>query len=218
MKQFFDAIKSGDTSQVTALLDQDPALANAEENGQPAIFTAKYYRQQPIADLLEARGAKLDVFVAAMLGRTKELEDMITANRGLISQISRDGWTPLHLAAFFDSEPAARLLLNKGASANVRSTNAMTNMPLHAAAAGRSLAVVKLLLEFGAASDAQQHGGWTALHAAAQNGDVPMAALLIENGADVNVRAENSQRPLDLALTKGHQSMVEYLESKGARL
>jgi ankyrin repeat protein len=77
---------------------------------------------------------------------------------------------------------------------------------------------VKLLLDHGAAPDAQQHGGWTALHAAAQNGDVLMASMLIESGATVNVRAENNQSPLDLALTKGHQDMVEYLELKGARL
>jgi ankyrin repeat protein len=42
--------------------------------------------------------------------------------------------------------------------------------------------------------------------------------MLIESGASVNVRAENNQSPLDLALTKGHQDMVEFLELKGARL
>ncbi len=218
MKQFFDAIKSGDVPQVTALLDQDPSLVNAQDNGQPAIFTAKYHRQGEIAELLESRGAEIDVFSAAMLGRTEKLDELLKANRSLASMVSRDGWTALHLAAFFDAEPAARLLLNTGAPVNARSTNPMNNMPLHAAAASRNSGIVKLLLDHGASPNAQQHGGWTPLHAAAQNGDVLMASILIESGATVNVRADNNQSPLDLALTKGHQDMVEFLELKGARL
>jgi len=218
MSQLFDAIKAGDVSQVTALLDADPSLANAKENGQPAIFTAKYQRRQEIAELLASRGATMDVFTAALMGRAETLEELLSGNRSLASLISRDGWTALHLAAFFDAEPCARVLLNKGAKPNARSTNALANTPLHAAAAGRSTAIVKLLLDHGADAGATQHSGWTALHAAAQNGDVPMAELLVNAGADVNVRADNQQRPLDLALTKGHQEMVEYLESKGARL
>jgi ankyrin repeat protein len=94
----------------------------------------------------------------------------------------------------------------------------MNNLALHAAAAGRHIAIVKLLLESGTPANAQQHGGWTALHAAAQHGDVDMARLLIENGADVSARADNQQRPLDLAVLKAHQAMVDFLESKGASL
>ncbi len=77
---------------------------------------------------------------------------------------------------------------------------------------------MKLLLEHGAAANAQQSGGWVALHAAAQHGNVPMAQALVDNGADVSFRADNQQRPIDLALLKGHQGMVDYLESRGATL
>ena len=218
MKEFFDAIKAGDTAQVTSLLDQDPSLINADENGQKAVFIAMYFGKPEVAHLIESRGAELDVFSAAMLGNMAKLEELLSANRSLATQVSHDGWTALHLAAFFDSEPAVRLLLNKGAPVSAPSTNAMRNMPIHAAASRRCAGCVKLLIERGANVSAQQHGGWAPLHAAAQNGDMATATLLVDAGADVNVRAENSQRPLDLALTKGHQSMVEYLESKGARL
>ncbi len=56
------------------------------------------------------------------------------------------------------------------------------------------------------------------MHAAAQNGDVVFARLLIDSGADLSVRADNQQRPIDLALSKGHQAMVELLEANGATL
>jgi ankyrin repeat protein len=160
----------------------------------------------------------LAIFAASIQGDTEELTSLLTANRSLVGLLSSDGWTPLHLAAFFGKTDAARLLLNKGALVNARSTNPMENMPLHAAAAGRHAEVVKLLIEHGAPVNARQHGGWTPLHSAAQNGDLEVAKTLIAAGADVNSRAENNQSPLDLALTKGQQVMVEYLESNGAKL
>jgi uncharacterized protein len=173
--------------------------------------------QSRIKDLVAA-DPSLAIFAAAIQGDTAVLETLLTANRSLVGLLSTDGWTPLHLAAFFGHTEAARLLLNKGALVNAKSTNPMQNMPLHAASAGRHVEVAKLLIEHGAPVNARQHGGWSPLHAAAQNGDLDLAKALIAAGADVNVRAENNQMPLDLALTKGQQAMVEYLESNGAKL
>jgi ankyrin repeat protein len=160
----------------------------------------------------------LAIFAASVLGETDRLEQLLAANRALITAVSTDGWTPLHLAAFFGKTDAVRLLLNRGASVSARSTNEMRNTPLHAAAAGGHAAVVQILLEHGADANARQHGGWAALHAAAQNGDVESAKALVAAGADVSVRAENNQRPIDLALTKARQTMVDFLEANGATL
>jgi len=160
----------------------------------------------------------LAIFAASILGDIPRLEELLTANRSLVSAISSDGWTPLHLAAFFGKEDAVRLLLNKGASVKARSTNPMTNTPLHAAAAGKHAEIVTLLLEHGANANAQQSGGWTPLHSAAQNGDLESARALLAGGADASARADNQQKPLDLALTQGRQAMVEFLEAVGAKL
>jgi uncharacterized protein len=167
--------------------------------------------------LVEADPA-LAIFAASMRGDTAAIEELLTANRSLVSGMSEDGWTPLHLAAYFGKRDAARVLLNKGAAVNARSTNAMQNMPLHAAAAGKHAEIARLLIDRGASVDARQHGGWTPMHAAALTGDVPLATILVEAGADVSARAENNQRPLDLALTNGQQNMVEFLETHGAAL
>jgi uncharacterized protein len=158
------------------------------------------------------------IFAASILGETPRVDELLAANRSLVSALSEDGWTPLHLAAFFGAADTARLLLNKGAAVDARSTNSMENMPLHAAAAGGHAEIVKLLVDFGADVNARQHGGWTPLHAAAQNGDLTMAEALVAAGADVSARADNNQRPLDLALTQGRQQMVEFLEAHGASL
>jgi ankyrin repeat protein len=160
----------------------------------------------------------LAIFAAAILGDSGRLEELLTGNRSLVSAVSTDGWTPLHLAAFFGKDEAVRLLLNKGASVTARSTNPMANTPLHAAAAGRHAEIVKLLLDRGANANARQNGGWAPLHSAAQNGDLDSARALIDAGADVSARADNNQKPLDMALTGAKQAMVEFLEANGASL
>ncbi len=173
--------------------------------------------REGVEALVEA-DPSLAIFAAAIQGDTVAIETLLAANRPLVSAVSSDGWTPLHLAAHFGKQEAVRLLLNKGAKADARSTNAMQNTPLHAAAAGRAAEVATLLLDHGASVNARQNGGWTPLHAAAQNGDIELARTLVEAGADVNARAENRQSPLDLALTRGKQAMAEWLEAQGARL
>jgi len=160
----------------------------------------------------------LAIFAAAILGDSGRLEELLTGNRSLVSAVSTDGWSPLHLAAFFGKGEAVRLLLNKGASVTARSTNQMANTPLHAAAAGRHPEIVKLLLDRGANANARQNGGWAPLHSAAQNGDLESARALIDAGADVSIRADNNQKPLDMALTGARQAMVEFLEANGASL
>ena len=160
----------------------------------------------------------LAIFAASIQGDCAQLESLLAANRGLLTAVSADGWMPLHLAAYFGKLDAVRLLLNKGAKVDARSTNSMQNLPIHAAASARQSEVIKLLIDHGAAPNARQHGGWTPLHAAAQNGDLETARVLVAAGADVKARADNNQSPLDLALTGAHQQMVDFLESNGASL
>lgn len=217
MKQLFDAIKAGDTAAVAGLLDATPELVNAKDDAGLSAFTvAKYSRREEIAQLLERRGAQLDIFMAAMVGRPDRIHELLEADAKLVSAFSHDGWTALHLASFFGHDKCAELLIGNGAGVDTRSSNQMNNMPLHAAAAGRHIEVARLLLENGAPVNARQHGGWTPLHAAAQNGDTSMAELLIGAGADVKSRADNNQTPLDLALIKGNQDMADVLGNFGA--
>lgn len=217
MKQLFDAIKAGDTAAVSAMLDAQPELVNTTgEDGMSAFIVAKYNRKDDIAKLLLDRGATLDIFAASMSGSEARLHEILASQPAAVNEFSKDGWTPLHLAAFFGHESCARTLIAAGAPVNERGRNQMQNMPLHAAAAGRKVDVVIALLEGGAAVNARQHGGWTALHAAAQNGDISIGHVLIGGGADVKARADNNQTALDLAILKGNQDMVDMLEHYGA--
>ncbi len=126
----------------------------------------------------------LDVFDAAAVGRTHGLEALLDGEPGLATAWSADGFTALHLAAFFGQEDAAKILLERGAEPNVVARNAtIVVTPLHSAAAGAHSAIVKLLLAAGADPNARQPGGFTALDAAQQNGDDESAEALLAAGA-----------------------------------
>lgn len=219
-KEWFDAIRAGDRGKVEAMLAADANLLRArDDNGLDPFAAAKYSGRNEIAALLLEKGVDLDIFSACMAGAAERVSELVRNQADLVKAYSNDGWTALHLACFFGQPAIAEALIAKGANVNARSTNAMKNLPLHAAAAGRNREAVRILLERGADPNARQEAGWTTLHQAAQNGDVDMARLLIAAGADIHARAGNQQNAMDLAMTKGHQAMVDLLaeyETKGS--
>ena len=219
LKSFQESVKKGDLQAVKSAVAEDPLLADtANEAGQKAYLLAKYYRQEKMAAFLLEFRPDLDFFEACVAGQTSVVIGEIRENSGLLQAHNADGWTPLHLAAFFGHPGLAQALLDEGALVEARSTNAMKNTPLHAAAAGGKTELVQLLLQRGADVHARQEGGWTALHAAAQAGNRPMVEALIAGNADLQARAANNQSPLDLALLKGHGEVVALLEELGRKL
>ncbi len=219
VKTLHEQVKSGDLNGVRATLAANPNLLDAKnESGQCALLLSQYYGRHELAEYLLALGPVLDVFTAAAIGRTDAVLSELDRDPALIGAHSTDGWTPLHLAAFFGRRDLAESLIERGAEVDARSTNAMKNTPLHAATAGKKAELVKLLLEEGANANARQEGGWTPLHGAAQNGDREIIEMLLAHDADLKARADNNQGPLDLALQKGHEDVAAMLQQLGAEL
>jgi uncharacterized protein len=210
---FHNSVKKGDLDAVRAALTESPALLDmTNEAGQNALLLSKYYNRTAIAEYLLSLKPKLDIYTAAAVGATDFVVQELSRDPALIGSHSSDGWTPLHVAAFFGQLEIAAILIGSGAEIDARSTNAMKNTPLHAAAAGRKTALAGLLLTEGANAMARQEGGWTALHAAAQNGDRDLVEMLLANGADPAAEADNHQTALDLARLKGHGEVADLLE------
>jgi ankyrin repeat protein len=154
---------------------------------------------------------------AAEAGDEGRVHELLQRDPGALNEPRDDGWTPLHLAAFYGRAGVARLLLRHHADANAVSTNAMANRPLHAAVAGRHASLVELLLRHGADPDAAQHGGWTPLQGAAQHGDIAIIQALLAHGADPTARSEDGRNASDLALAAGHGEVVELLSRADRR-
>ena len=151
----FESIKAGDRDAVCEALDADPDLAGErDENGLSPVLAALYNGQSDLVDPILDANPPLDVFDSAAVGRTRGLEELLEAEPALVSAWSPDGFTALHLAAFFGQEDAAKLLLERGADPRVVSRQREIQVaPVQSAAAGGHDAIVRLLLDAGAELD-----------------------------------------------------------------
>src|SRR5947209_10993580 len=123
---FHESVKRGDLGAVEAALAQSPELLDQPNaTGQSAFLLAKYYGQKQVADYLLARHPKLDIFTAAVAGDADRVLAFVKDDPAVLHTHSSDGWTPLHLAAFFGHPELAAALIDAGASVDARSTNAM---------------------------------------------------------------------------------------------
>jgi ankyrin repeat protein len=199
--RIFELIDAGDEDALRDELDLDPELAatrNAE--GLSPVLYALYNGKADLVDTILDANPSLDVFDSAATGRTRGLEELLDADPELARSWSSDGFTALHLAAFFGEEDAARILLERGAEVNLVARHASIHVtPLHSAAAGPHAAIVKLLLEHGADPNAAQDGGFTPLHSAANNDDRESVEALLEAGADPALANDEGKTAADLA-------------------
>lgn len=172
-----DLVKAGDLGKVRAALADNFLLASQRlPNGESPLMAALYRGHTEIASALIDAGAEIDIFAAAATGRIDDLRRRL--DEGDVNACAYDGWTPLHLAAFFGHLDAARLLLEAGADVLAVSRNSLSNTPLHAATAGRHPDVALLLLKHGANPETLDAGGYTPRQIAAQNQlDTVLAAI-----------------------------------------
>ena len=194
MAELIDAIRAGDAAQVRQLVESDPSLAaERDENGLSAVLVALYHRQPEARDALLAAGPELDVLEAAALGRLDVLRAHLDADSDALRARSPDGFTPLHLAAFFGGAGAVKMLLAAGAPADADADNPPSVRPLHSAAAAGDHGSVAALLEAGADPNVRQQGGFTPLLSAAHADDPGLARLLLDAGADAAAAADDGR-------------------------
>ena len=199
-EQIVQAVKDGDAALVRDLVRKDPRLASArDEKSVSVVMQAVYYRRNELLSILLATNPPLDLFEAAALGKRELMAMLVGEEPDAMAACSPDGFTPLHLSCFFGHFHCAQLLIRGAADVNAVADNPMAVAPIHSAAAGRHLDIVKLLLDNGACVNSRQHGGWTALHAAAMNGDQAMVDALLEAGADAGLKSDDGKTAADMA-------------------
>ncbi len=151
-----------------------------------------------IVKLIRERIAELDIFEAASFGETDRVQELLDDSENT-AVFSGDGFSPLHLASFFNQPDAVSLLISLGADTNAVAENPSRVQPLHSAAASQAVEIVRILLENGAEPNAVQHGGWTALHSASKNGNEQMVEVLLQYSADSNQPADNGESAVTMA-------------------
>jgi ankyrin repeat protein len=207
-----DAITARDADAARAALAADPASAGRPgPGGTSPICLAMYYGQPAIADAIAAVKGELDVFEAAVLGRTARLRELIEHDRARLSAVAPDGFFPLGLAAYFKRPDAVRLLLALGADVHQAAANAAKVTALHAAVSSNQPQIVQWLIDAGADVNARQQMDYTPLMGAAANARVDLLELLLAHGADPALTTTDGKTAADLARAHGHEAIAARL-------
>ncbi|KNC51094.1 ankyrin repeat domain-containing protein 28 [Thecamonas trahens ATCC 50062] len=182
--------------------------------------------------VLLAAGARLDMpdvlgntplHYAAMYGHREVIVELVSglsyepARKALINALNSASESALHLAAGFGYVHCVVALLEHGAS--IRSDNAVYGTPVHYAATGGHLSVLKVLLhalpEAANLTAPWQHSA-SALHLAARANARRSVLALIDAGASVEPLTEHALSPLHDAAAANATDVVSALLDAGA--
>ncbi|KPK86340.1 MAG: hypothetical protein AMJ81_01470 [Phycisphaerae bacterium SM23_33] len=167
-------------------------------------------------DLLTSRGAELDVFTAAGLGRLEEVKAFVAKDPAAAKAKAFSDTTALHLAALGGHLAVVQFLLAHGADGGA--SNKWIGTPLHCAARKGHANVTRVLIERKANLLAKDRQGDTPIHLAALHRHTEIVEALLAAGVDVNVAGHNGRTPLLEAARGGRAELVELLLDKGAEL
>ncbi|PJZ58412.1 ankyrin repeat domain-containing protein [Leptospira barantonii] len=217
MQEIFQAIASGQTAKVIGLLKRDPGLFQCvtEEGITPILFSV-YYGKLDISKEIYELSTNRNLFEAAALGDLEETKRIVAASHETINTLSQDGWSALHLAAYFGHLEIVKFLVSAGADLSLTSKSKLSygNTALHSAVATGKKSIVEILLEKGADANALQNpGAITPLHiAASRSGSIEIIQLLLKKGADKKRMSSDEQTPYEIALEKGNAVEAKALE------
>ena len=190
--------------------------------------------QPSIVDFLLSRGATLDAWSAAGLGKTNELSALLRADPSLVNARDGMGRTPLHCATIASEIDAAKQLIQAGADLSAQTTKPIFDhssrsiylstpgfpagtTPLHLASMFGNADLIGLFLHSGAAVGQPNGDGETALHLAARQWQTNALQLLIVAHAPLDATNHAGHTALWAAVEAGVWQNVESLFKAGAQ-
>ncbi len=219
VRSLFSLIQAGNLGAVTDLLKGNPSLAFATDaNGMSPVLYAIYCGRVDMARTLAAlRATAASVYESAAFGDLKAIRAALERSPDLPKAFAPDGFSLLHLAAFFGHAEVVAALLEKSADPNLVSRNDAHLHVINSAAAQKDHAkaarTVDLLLKAGADPNASQKGGFTAAHSAAGHGNLEVLRLLKAAGAALDRKAEDGKTPLQIAEERDQAPAIAFLQA-----
>jgi len=207
------AIWERDALRVREALQTATHLGQQRPENMPSPLLAAAYTRDSLVVAELVACVEPDIFEASALGDLDLVNSLLATQAGVMQARSGDGWTALHLAAFFGNGAVVARLLEAGASTAEQSRNKEANFPLHAAIAGAaSESVVDAILAAGADVDAEASGGVRPLHLAASRGSRSLVEALIARGADPEAVTADGRTPAAIAAERGFPELQELLQ------
>ena len=212
-KEFFALADVDDADGLAKALKGAPETFRLRNEGGETLFLYCVFRgKTKCAELLKRRGGQ-SLHEAALAGDAERVAVLAKAAPWAIDTLSPDGWTALHLAAFLGQGGTLVALLDLGADARIFGKAFESNLPIHAAAAGRRIdkeLFAKLVAATGD-PDVLQKAGYTALMIAAANGFTDAIDVLLAAGASKTIETPDGKTAADFARERGHKELAKQL-------
>ncbi|XP_048242601.1 uncharacterized protein LOC124148037 [Haliotis rufescens] len=209
-KSVFDFLESEGADLSLVDTDGNSLLHLACQGGNMTIV------QLLLSDLnINQRGKRerTPIMVAAFKGHKRVLEFLESKGADL-SLVDTDGNSLLHLASAGGNMTIVKHLLSDS-NINQRGMNGLT--PIMFAAFNGHNSVFDFLESAGADLSLVDTDGDSLLHLACRGGNITIVKHLLSD-SNINQRGMNGLTPIIIAAFKGHNSVFDFLESKGADL
>lgn len=210
------AVRSGDETQVAALLARAPGLAaSVDDAGVSAYVLAHLHGHARIAELLLATGLELDLLEAALAEDHGRVERIASLQPDEVDRVRPAGGTALAVLASLGAKNLFRML-SLGADPNLVPSTGFGRSAVQAAFHVEDPVIAlstatELLGNSGLATPVERDGDGL-LHVAVSQRSVPLARLALRKGADPERRDALGERPLDRARRIGAAELVALLE------
>lgn len=189
----------GETEAVIRFLNAGADVNALNSEGRTPLYLAAREGRVETARLLQSRGARSSMLIAAGLGDLQAVRDYVEKGED-VNKRERHSGTPLNWAAKNGHLAVVRYLLRHNADISARDAYYSGQTPIHLAAQEGHLDVIRFLLSASANANARDDGAKTPLHRAASYCRIPVIKCLIEHGADPNAKDGNGDTPLHIAV------------------
>uniref|UniRef100_A0A8C9LFU1 Ankyrin repeat and SOCS box containing 2 n=1 Tax=Pavo cristatus TaxID=9049 RepID=A0A8C9LFU1_PAVCR len=165
----------------------------------------------------EAKNQELDPVVAAIRdGDEKEICNMMKSGKDL-SEPNKDGWLPLHEAAYYGQVGCLRLL-QKAYPGTIDQRTLNEETALFLATSRGNLDCLLALLQAGAEPDISNKARETPLYKACERKNAEAARLLVQYNADTNHRCNRGWTALHEAVSRNDLETMDILVKGGAKI
>ncbi|NDZ16572.1 hypothetical protein C7T35_04355 [Variovorax sp. WS11] len=183
-EDFFRAVRSDNASSIQALLNRGFDPNTVDEQGQAGLLIAM---REP---------------------SPKVIQVLLDSPKSNVEVRNAKDESPLMLAALKGQQDLVTRLIARDADVNKPGW-----APLHYAATGGHVAIMKVLLENYAFIDAQSPNGSTPLMMAAMYGSAAAVQLLLDEGADTTMKNQLGMTALDFAQRANRPDAVRLLST-----
>lgn len=217
-----DAAKSGNTNEVSALIQSGSSVNSRGSIGNSPLHFGASYGHTDLVTFLITSGANptqlndlkmSPLHLAANKGHLETVK-ILSSNKAGLNLQNKYGETPVFRASKNGHSEIVSYLVSQGANPNIKDEDG--NTPAQIAAQKGHETIVSILGQLGADQNGLDASGNTLLHTSILDGNPDETSRLISARVDLNALNADGKAPLHIALEMEKVDIVAQLLSAGA--